>query len=99
MFIYKKDHAVAAAAGLTAGLWYTLANLVIFSTLKGWLPQAVLMYAPQIAIIVQYVSFHGIAQDGSFAFLYFLAGLLQIVVAAAILFFVATKVYRLVRKN
>ena len=99
MFIQNKDHAIAAAAGLTAGAWYTLANIVIFFTLKGWLPQAVLMYAPQIAIIVQYVSFHGIAQDGGFAFGYFLAGLVQIFVATAVLFFVAAKLYRLVRKN
>lgn len=99
MFLHNKDHAIAAAAGLTAGLWYIVANLVIFFTLKGWLPQAFLMYAPQIAVIVQYVSFHGIAQDGSFAFGYFLAGFVQIFVAAAILFFVATALYRLIRKK
>lgn len=94
MFIRNKDCAIASAAGLTAALWYTVANIVIFGTIKQWLPQAILMYAPQLAMIVQYVSFHGIAQDGSFAILYFLAGFVQILIATTLIVWIGAKVYR-----
>lgn len=108
MYFRNKDKAVAAAAGLTAGLWYVLGNIavVLLNTIitKQWIaPETigtVLPYLSHIFLFVQppFAAFTGVTQQG-FSFLYFIVGFIQIFVVAALAVWVGAKVYRFVRKD